>query len=103
MRHTSNGMSGESHFTLCVDTLSEVDGELVAYSNYDDAGLDDVPHVTLIAREYGKKKGGRQWMFDLDIEQLRRLCDLVEAQHKFGLVQLREIGGVCELEEVSDE
>jgi hypothetical protein len=32
----------------------------------------------------------------MPVSQLRRLCDMAEAAHKFGLVQWQEIGGVRE-------
>ena len=44
---------------------------------------------------------GQSWSYIMPVSQLRRLCDMAEAVHKFGLVQWREIGGVRD-EEVSD-
>jgi hypothetical protein len=97
-KYETNGMSGESHFTLCVDDMStdQPAGELCAYFYWDEAGGDKEPQLHLIARDRDDPDNGHNWNFILPLSQVRRLCDLAEAVHKFGLVQWQEIGGVRE-------
>ena len=102
-KHETNGMDGESHFTLCVDDLA-VDqpvGELCACFIWNEAGSDNEPMVHLISRDRDNPQTAPSWNYIMPVSQLRRLCDMAEAAHKFGLVQWREIGGVRD-EEVSD-
>ena len=95
-KQQTNGMTGESHFTLCIDDMADDQpvGELCAYFYWDEAGSDSEPQVHLISRERDNPLTGLGWNYIMPVSQLRRLCDMAEAIHKFGLVQWREIGGV---------